>query len=99
MTGLAYVFRDYVKFFVRQKVKKKATEQNDNMLKNENRKSELKGLLFLAAGLFLLAAYAGLPTGFIGTFMNDALRYGFGLGAVLFPFIFIVCVYGLTMIN
>ena len=39
-------------------------------------------LLFTVfAGLFLLAAYAGLPTGFIGTFLHDALRYGFGLGA------------------
>ena len=70
-------------------MKKEATDQNDYKLKNESRKSELKGLLFLAAGLFLLAAYAGMSTGFIGTFLNDALRYGFGLGAVLFPFIFI----------
>ena len=69
-------------------MKKKATEQNDNKLKNESRISELKGLLFLAAGLFLLAAYAGLPTGFIGTFLKEAMRCGFGLGAVLFPFIF-----------
>ena len=69
-------------------MKKRATEQNDNILKNESRKSELKGLLFLAAGLFLLAAYAGLPTGSIGTILNDVLRHGLGLGAVIFPFIF-----------
>ena len=56
----------------------------------KNRKNiELKGLLFIAAGLFLLASYAGLPTGFAGEFLHDVMAYGFGLGAIVFPFIFI----------
>ena len=58
-------------------------------MKNEQKYNELKGLLFLAAGLFLMAAYAGLPTGFAGELLHDVLAYGFGLGAVIFPLVFI----------
>ena len=58
-------------------------------MKTRQKYNELKGLLFLAAGLFLMAAYAGLPTGFAGEFLHDALTYGFGLGAVIFPLVFI----------
>ena len=70
-------------------MKKQQAAQNENGIKKEQKNSELKGLLCLAAGIFLLAAFAGLPTGFIGEFFREALRYGFGLGALLFPFIFI----------
>ena len=70
-------------------MKKQQAVQNENEIKKEQKNSELKGLLCLAAGIFLLAAFAGLPTGFIGEFFREALRYGFGLGALLFPFIFI----------
>ena len=70
-------------------MKKQQAIEKENEIKKESKNSELKGLLCLAAGLFLLAAYAGLPTGFIGTFLHDALRYGFGLGAIAIPFLFV----------
>ena len=70
-------------------MKKKPAEQNEKEIQNSQKSIELKGLLFIAAGLFLLASYAGLPTGFIGTFLHDVMTYGFGLGAVFFPFVFI----------
>ena len=66
-------------------MKKQEAVQKDKEIKKEGQRSELKGLLFLAAGLFLLAAYAGLPTGFVGEFFREAMRYGLGLGAILFP--------------
>ena len=72
-----------------QKVKKKPAVDNEKDIEISQKNSELKGILFLAAGLFLLASYAGLPTGFIGEFLRDFLSYGFGLGAVIFPLIFI----------
>ena len=71
------------------KLKKQPAVQDEKEIQKSQKSIELKGLLFIAAGLFLLAAYAGLPTGFIGTFLHDAMTYGFGLGAVLIPFIFI----------
>ena len=70
-------------------MKKKPAIQNEKEIQKSQKYIELKGLLFIAAGLFLLASYAGLPTGFIGTFLHDVMAYGFGLGAVFFPFIFI----------
>jgi len=70
-------------------LKKQPAVQNEKEIQKSQKSIELKGILFIAAGLFLLASYAGLPTGFIGTFLHDAMAYGFGLGAVFFPFIFI----------
>ena len=70
-------------------MKKKTEVQGENEIKKDNKSSEIKGLLFVAAGLFLLAAYAGMPTGFAGEFLHEVLSYGFGRGAVLFPFILI----------
>lgn len=71
-------------------MKKQPTVQNDNKRQNNQKNTELKGLLILVAGIFLLTSYAGLPMGFAGTFLHDFLTYGFGLGAVVFPFIFIM---------
>lgn len=70
-------------------MKKQPAVQNEKEIQKSQKNTELKGLLFIAAGLFLLASYAGLPTGFVGTFLHDVMTYGFGLGAVVFPFIFI----------
>ncbi len=70
-------------------MKKQPAVQDKKEIQKSQKNIELKGLLFLAAGLFLLASYAGLPTGFIGQFLHDAMTYGFGLGAIVFPFIFI----------
>lgn len=70
-------------------MKKQPAVNNENEIQKSQKNIELKGLLFLAAGFFLLASYAELPTGFIGTFLHDAMTYGFGLGAIVFPFIFI----------
>ena len=70
-------------------MKKQPAVQDKKEIQKSQKNIELKGLLFLAAGLFLLASYAGLPTGFIGKFLHDAMTYGFGLGAIVFPFIFI----------
>ena len=69
-------------------MKKQPAVQDKKEIQKSQKNIELKGLLFLAAGLFLLASYAGLPTGFIGQFLHDAMTYGFGLGAIVFPFIF-----------
>ena len=63
--------------------------QNEKEIQKSQKNIELKGLLFIAAGLFLLASYAGLPTGFAGEYLHDVMACGFGLGAVFFPFIFI----------
>ena len=70
-------------------MKKQAAIQNEKKIQKNRKSIELKGLLFIAAGLFLLASYAGLPTGFVGEFLRDVMAYGFGLGAIVFPFIFI----------
>ncbi len=70
-------------------MKKQPAVQDKKEIQKSQKNIELKGLLFLAAGLFLLASYAGLPTGFIGQFLHDAMTYGFGLGAIVFPLIFI----------
>ncbi len=70
-------------------MKKQPAVQTEKEKQNSQKNVELKGLLFLAAGLFLLAAYAGLPSGFAGEFLHDVLTYGFGLGAIFFPFVFI----------
>ena len=64
-------------------MKKKTEVQGENEIKKDNKSSEIKGLLFVAAGLFLLAAYAGMPTGFAGEFLHEVLSYGFGRGAVI----------------
>ena len=70
-------------------MKKQQAVQNEKEIQKNRKNIELKGLLFIAAGLFLLASYAGLPTGFAGEFLHDVMAYGFGLGAIVFPFIFI----------
>ena len=70
-------------------MKKQPAVQNEKEIQKSQKNTELKGLLFIAAGLFLLASYAGLPTGFVGEFLHEAMSYGFGLGAIIFPFIFI----------
>ena len=70
-------------------MKKQTTVQDEKEIRKGRQKGELKGLACIAAGIFLLAAYGGLPTGFIGEFLREALRWGFGLGAFLFPFVFI----------
>jgi len=70
-------------------LKKQLAVQNEKEIQKSQKNTELKGLLFIAAGLFLLASYAGLPTGFVGEFLRDVMAYGFGLGAIIFPFIFI----------
>ena len=70
-------------------MKKQTTVQDEKEIRKGRQKGELKGLACIAAGIFLLAAYAGLPTGFIGEFLREALRWGFGLGAFLFPVVFI----------
>ena len=70
-------------------MKKQTTVQDEKEIRKGRQKGELKGLACIAAGIFLLAAYVGLPTGFIGEFLREALRYGFGLGAFLFPVVFI----------
>ena len=70
-------------------MKKQPAVQNKKEIQKSQKNTELKGLLFIAAGLFLLASYAGLPTGFVGEFLHEAMSYGFGLGAIIFPFIFI----------
>ncbi|MBQ6913519.1 MAG: hypothetical protein IJQ30_04650, partial [Acidaminococcaceae bacterium] len=70
-------------------MKKQPAVQNEKEIQKNRKNIELKGLLFIAAGLFLLASYAGLPTGFVGEFLHEAMSYGFGLGAIIFPFIFI----------
>ena len=70
-------------------MKKQPAVQNEKVIQKSQKNIELKGLLFIAAGLFLLASYAGLPTGFVGEFLHEVMSYGFGLGAIIFPFIFI----------
>ena len=70
-------------------MKKQPAVQNEKEIQKSQKNTELKGLLFIAAGLFLLASYAGLPTGFVGEFLHEVMSYGFGLGAIIFPFIFI----------
>ena len=70
-------------------MKKQPAVQNEKEIQKNRKNVELKGLLFIAAGLFLLASYAGLPTGFVGEFLHEAMSYGFGLGAIIFPFVFI----------
>ena len=70
-------------------MKKQPAVQNEKEIQKSQKNTELKGLLFIAAGLFLLASYAGLPTGFVGEFLREVMAYGFGLGAIVFPFIFI----------
>ena len=55
-------------------MKKKPAIDNEKDIEISQKNSELKGILFLAAGLFLLASYAGLPTGFIGEFLRDFLK-------------------------
>ena len=70
-------------------MKKQPAVQNEKEIQKSQKNIELKGLLFIAAGLFLLASYAGLPTGFVGEFLHEVMSYGFGLGAIIFPFIFI----------
>ena len=70
-------------------MKKQPAVQNEKEIQKNRKNIELKGLLFIAAGLFLLASCAGLPTGFAGEFLHDVMAYGFGLGAIVFPFIFI----------
>lgn len=70
-------------------MKKQPAVQNEKEIQKNRKNIELKGLLFIAAGLFLLASYAGLPTGFVGEFLHEAMSYGFGLGAIIFPFVFI----------
>ena len=70
-------------------MKKQPAVQNEKEIQKSQKNTELKGLLFIAAGLFLLVSYAGLPTGFVGEFLHDVMAYGFGLGAIVFPFIFI----------
>ena len=70
-------------------MKKKLPVQNEKEVQKNQKNTELKGILFLAAGLFLLASYAGFPTGFVGEFLHDVMAYGFGLGAFFFPCIFI----------
>ena len=70
-------------------MKKQPAVQNEKEIQKNRKNIELKGLLFIAAGLFLLASYAGLPTGFAGEFLHDVMAYGCGLGAIVFPFIFI----------
>ena len=70
-------------------MKKKTEVQGENNIKKDNKSSEIKGLLFVAAGLFLLAAYFGMSTGDLGIVLHEVLSYGFGRGAVLFPFILI----------
>ena len=81
------------------KLKKQPEVQNEKEIQKNQKTIELKGILFIAAGLFLLASYAGLPTGFIGTFLHDAMAYGFGLGAVFVPFIFIAMGIGYFRLN
>ena len=71
-------------------MKKQPAVQNEKEIQKSQKNIELKGLLFIAAGLFLLASYAGLPTGFVGEFLHEVMSYGFGLGAIIFPFIFIL---------
>ncbi len=70
-------------------MKKQPAVQNEKEIQKSQKNTELKGLLFIAAGLFLLASYAGLPTGFVGEFLHEVMSYGFGLGAIIFPFVFI----------
>ena len=70
-------------------MKKKTEVQGENEIKKDNKSGEIKGLLFVAAGLFLLAAYFGMSTGDMGIVLHNVLSYGFGRGAVLFPFILI----------
>ena len=70
-------------------MKKKPVVQNEKEIQNSQKNIELKGILFIAAGLFLLASYVGLPTGSVGVVLHDVMTYGFGLGAIFFPFIFI----------
>ena len=70
-------------------MKKQPAVQNEKEIQKSQKSIELKGLLFIAAGLFLLASYAGLPTGPAGPVLYDVMTYGFGLGAIFFPFIFI----------
>ena len=70
-------------------MKKKTEVQGENEIKKDNKSGEIKGLLFVAAGLFLLAAYFGMSTGDLGIVLHEVLSYGFGRGAVLFPFILI----------
>ncbi len=70
-------------------MKKQPEAKDEKIIQKERQKSELKGIAALAAGIFLLAAYAGLPTGFAGEFSRELLRYGFGLGAVAVPAAFI----------
>ena len=70
-------------------MKKKTEVQGEKEIKKDTKSSEIKGLLFVAAGLFLLAAYFGMSTGDLGSVLHDVLSYGFGRGALLFPFILI----------
>ena len=70
-------------------MKKKTEVQGEKEIKKETKSSEIKGLLFVAAGLFLLAAYFGMSTGDLGNVLHEVLSYGFGRGAFLFPFILI----------
>lgn len=71
-------------------MKKQTETPNDNQIRKTRQVNELKGLILIVLGLFLLAAYAGLSTGSAGALANDILRYGFGLGALLIPLLFVL---------
>lgn len=71
-------------------MKKQTAAPNDNEINKARRIGELKGLILVVLGLFLLAAYAGFSTGSAGVLAGDILRYGFGLGALLIPVSFVL---------
>ncbi|MCD7874630.1 MAG: DNA translocase FtsK 4TM domain-containing protein, partial [Acidaminococcaceae bacterium] len=62
-----------------RRTKAERTEQQNNS------RLEISGVLLLALGCFAAAAYLGLPTGTIGSFVDKIMSYTLGKGAFLFP--------------
>lgn len=62
-----------------RKTKIEQTEQQNNS------RFEISGILLIALGCFAAAAYFGLPTGSVGTYVNKIMMYSLGKGALLLP--------------
>ncbi len=54
------------------------------------RKSEIAGVLFVAFGLISLCGLAGLNVGYIGKYVAQFLKYGFGIGSAVVSLLFLV---------
>ncbi len=55
----------------------------------QQRRDGLKGFVLLVLGIFLLAAWAGLSTGTVGSGADRIMSYGFGIFAFALPLLFL----------